>query len=60
MHVAVIGSGRIGATLARRLAQTGHEVTLADSRGPASLEPQQPGSSVFGVPLTFAQTTAAS
>jgi predicted dinucleotide-binding enzyme len=39
MQVAIIGSGKIGATLARRFTQTGHEVTLANSRGPASLEP---------------------
>jgi predicted dinucleotide-binding enzyme len=39
IYVAIIGSGKIGATLARRLTQTGHEVTLANSRGPASLEP---------------------
>lgn len=38
MHVAIIGSGKIGATLARRLSETGHEVTLANSRGPESLE----------------------
>ena len=34
MQVAIIGSGKIGATLARRLTETGHEVTLANSRGP--------------------------
>jgi predicted dinucleotide-binding enzyme len=39
MHVAIIGSGKIGATLARRLSETGHEVTLANSRGPESLAP---------------------
>ena len=39
MHVAIIGSGKIGATLARRFTETGHEVTLANSRGAASLEP---------------------
>jgi hypothetical protein len=39
MHVAILGSGKIGATLARRLAQAGHEVTIANSRGAASLAP---------------------
>jgi predicted dinucleotide-binding enzyme len=39
MHIAVLGSGKIGATLARRLTEAGHEVTLANSRGAASLEP---------------------
>jgi predicted dinucleotide-binding enzyme len=39
MHVAILGSGKIGATLARRLTQSGHEVTIANSRGPGSLTP---------------------
>jgi predicted dinucleotide-binding enzyme len=39
MQVAILGSGRIGATLARGFTQAGHEVTLANSRGAASLEP---------------------
>ena len=38
MNVAIIGSGRIGATLARRLTETGHEVTVANSRGAESLQ----------------------
>ena len=36
MHVAIIGSGRIGATLARRFTETGHEVTIVNSRGAES------------------------
>jgi predicted dinucleotide-binding enzyme len=39
MHIAILGSGKIGATLARLLTEAGHEVTLANSRGAASLEP---------------------
>jgi predicted dinucleotide-binding enzyme len=39
MRIAILGSGRIGATLARRLTEAGHEVTLANSRGAASLGP---------------------
>ena len=39
MRVAILGSGKIGATLARRFTQTGHEVTTANSRGPGSLAP---------------------
>jgi predicted dinucleotide-binding enzyme len=38
MQVAIIGSGKIGATLARRFTETGHEVTLANTRGAASLD----------------------
>jgi predicted dinucleotide-binding enzyme len=37
MRIAIIGSGNIGGTLARRLAQLGHQVTVANSRGPESL-----------------------
>jgi predicted dinucleotide-binding enzyme len=37
MHVAIIGSGKIGATLARRLTEAGHQVTLVNSRGADSL-----------------------
>ena len=50
MHVAILGSGKIGATLARRFTQTGHEVTIANSLGPDSLGP-------YGVPLTLAQAS---
>ena len=37
MDISIIGSGSIGGTLARQLAQHGHTVTIANSRGPASL-----------------------
>jgi hypothetical protein len=37
MKIGIIGAGQIGATLTRRLAQLGHEVYVANSRGPASL-----------------------
>jgi len=37
MKIGIIGAGHIGGTLARRLAQLGHEVTIANSRGPESL-----------------------
>ncbi len=39
MRIGIIGSGKIGATLARRLTDAGNDVTLANSRGQASLEP---------------------
>ncbi len=39
MRIGIIGSGKIGATLARRFTEADHDVTLANSRGPASLEP---------------------
>jgi 8-hydroxy-5-deazaflavin:NADPH oxidoreductase len=37
MKIGIIGAGQIGGTLARRLAAVGHEVSIANSRGPASL-----------------------
>lgn len=37
MKIGIIGSGRIGGTVARLFAQAGHEVALSNSRGPKSL-----------------------
>ncbi|WDZ85808.1 NADPH-dependent F420 reductase [Micromonospora cathayae] len=38
MRIGIIGSGHIGGTLTRRLTAAGHEVTVANSRGPGSLQ----------------------
>lgn len=37
MRIGIIGAGNIGGTLTRRLRTLGHEVTVANSRGPESL-----------------------
>ncbi|MGA3562733.1 NADPH-dependent F420 reductase [Melissospora conviva] len=37
MRIGVIGAGNIGGTLTQRLTALGHEVTVANSRGPATL-----------------------
>jgi 8-hydroxy-5-deazaflavin:NADPH oxidoreductase len=37
MKIGIIGAGMIGETLARRLAQLGHQVAIANSRGPDTL-----------------------
>jgi predicted dinucleotide-binding enzyme len=37
MKIGIIGAGHIGGTLARRLAALGHEVSIANSRGPETL-----------------------
>ena len=37
MKIGIIGAGQIGGTLARRLTAVGHEVSIANSRGPDSL-----------------------
>jgi hypothetical protein len=37
MKIGIIGAGQIGGTLTRRLTELGHEVSVSNSRGPASL-----------------------
>ena len=37
MKIAIIGAGNIGGTLTRRLTALGHEVSVANSRGPETL-----------------------
>ncbi len=37
MNIGIIGAGHIGATLTRRLRKLGHEVSVANSRGPDTL-----------------------
>ena len=37
MRISIIGAGQIGGTLARRLTKLGHQVRVANSRGPATL-----------------------
>jgi predicted dinucleotide-binding enzyme len=38
MKIGIIGAGNIGGTLARRLTALGHEVSIANSRGPQTLK----------------------
>ena len=37
MKIGIIGAGQIGGTLTRRLTALGHDVAVANSRGPKSL-----------------------
>ena len=37
MKIGIIGAGQIGGTLTRRLSRLGHEVFVANSRGPSSI-----------------------
>ncbi|MFI1065411.1 NAD(P)-binding domain-containing protein, partial [Streptomyces spororaveus] len=39
MRTGIIGTGRIGSTLARILVAAGHQVVLANARGPQTLGP---------------------
>src|SRR3954469_1137490 len=38
MKIGIIGAGHIGGTLTRRLRALGHDVSVANSRGPATLK----------------------
>ncbi len=38
MNIGIIGAGNIGGTLTRRLAAVGHQVSVANSRGPETLQ----------------------
>jgi len=38
MKIGILGTGHIGKTLVMRLSQAGHEVKVANSRGPATIE----------------------
>jgi predicted dinucleotide-binding enzyme len=38
MNIGILGSGNIGGTAARLLAKAGHQVRIANSRGPATLD----------------------
>lgn len=38
MKIGIIGAGNIGAALARKLAASGHEIKLANSKGPQSIQ----------------------
>ncbi|MFB9859471.1 NADPH-dependent F420 reductase [Paenarthrobacter aurescens] len=39
MKIGILGAGSIGGTLARKLSTAGHEVKVANSRGPETIEP---------------------
>lgn len=49
MNIAIIGSGNIGAKLARKLSAAGHAVRLANSRGPESLKDVVEGTTILAV-----------
>jgi predicted dinucleotide-binding enzyme len=57
MRIGIIGAGQIGGTLARRLTALGHEVSIANSRGPESLAGL--ASEVGAKPVTVQQAARA-
>src|SRR4029079_5939750 len=52
MKIGIIGAGQIGGTLTRRLTTLGHEVFVANSRGPETLADlaAQTGATAVSVP----------
>lgn len=54
MKIGIIGAGQIGGTLTRRLAALGHEVFVANSRGPETLAELAKESGAKAVPVSEA------
>jgi 8-hydroxy-5-deazaflavin:NADPH oxidoreductase len=54
MKIGIIGAGNIGGTLTRRLAALGHEVCVANSRGPETLRELAAETGATAVPVTEA------
>jgi predicted dinucleotide-binding enzyme len=52
MKIGIVGAGKIGSTLAGKLAQAGHQVKLANSRGPETIKDL---ANSIGVDAVFAQ-----
>lgn len=53
MKIGIIGAGMIGGTLARRLVSLGHEVVIANSRGPDTI--RELAADVGATPVTAAE-----
>jgi len=54
MKIGIIGAGNIGATLARKFSKAGHQVMLANSRGPESIRALAAEAGVSAVPVAEA------
>jgi len=57
MQIGIIGAGSIGGTLARHLVRLGHQVSIANSRGPESLTALAAG--IGATPVTVADAARA-
>ncbi|MCW2709340.1 MAG: hypothetical protein JWM22_3182, partial [Frankiales bacterium] len=51
MKIGIIGAGNIGGNLTRRLTALGHDVSVANSRGPATLADLQAETGATAVPV---------
>ncbi|OYD70717.1 NADPH-dependent F420 reductase [Rhodococcus sp. OK302] len=54
MKVSVIGAGAIGGNIAQRLSEAGHDVLIADARGPESVDAEVTAAGAQPVELTAA------
>lgn len=54
MKIGIIGTGQIGAILVQRLSAAGHQVKMANSRGPASLAALAAATGALAVPVAEA------
>jgi predicted dinucleotide-binding enzyme len=54
MKIGIIGAGSMGGTLARRLSALGHDVSMANSRGPETLAELAAEAGAAAVPITEA------
>jgi 8-hydroxy-5-deazaflavin:NADPH oxidoreductase len=52
VNIAIVGTGSVGGTLARRLAAAGHHVTIANSRGPQTLTDLAAETGAVPLPVT--------
>src|SRR5271157_5889847 len=59
MKIGIIGAGNIGGTLTRRLTSLGHQVAVANSRGPETLADLARETGATAVPVTEAAFGAA-
>jgi 8-hydroxy-5-deazaflavin:NADPH oxidoreductase len=58
MRIAIIGAGNMGATLASRLTRLGHQVTIANSRGPRTLADVAARTGATPAPITQVSSKA--
>jgi predicted dinucleotide-binding enzyme len=58
MKIGIIGAGQIGGTLTRRFSALGHEVSVANSRGPGTLSGLAAETGATAVPVTEAARDA--
>ena len=58
MRIGIIGAGNMGATLAFRLTRLGHQVTIANSRGPQTLADVAARTGATPIPITQVSSKA--